>query len=325
MRALVTGANGFVGVALSKRLAVPGNVVRALVREGSDASGLKGLSLELFRGDVTEPRSLTAAVEGVDVVFHLAGIRRCPTREPFFAVNAQGTRNLCEAMVAAPGRPRLVFCGSLAASGPSTADRPREEADPLTPTEWYGESKAEAERIAFGYSDRMEVTAIRPARILGPGDLENLAFFKMVKRGVRLKLSGAPRPLSMVDVDDVVELLLLLAEKKEAVGEAFFCAAPGPLTLLELEDRVAVALKVEPRTVPVPPGVLQLVAAGADLFSTVSGKHLALNRKLARQLLAPAWTCSTAKAERLLGFRARVRLEESVERSADSYVRRGWL
>src|SRR4029079_19006956 len=90
--------------------------------------------------------------------------------------------------------------------------------------EWYGESKAEAERIALG-TVGLEVSVARSPRILGPGDSEKLVLLRIVKRGVRLEVGGGPRPLSVVDVDDVVELLLLLATRPEAVGEAFF--APG--------------------------------------------------------------------------------------------------
>ena len=126
------------------------------------------------------------------MVFHLAGVRRAATREDFMRVNAEGTRHVCEALVATGARPRLVLAGSLGASGPSTPGRPKMEEDPLRPAEWYGESKAEAERIAFSYADRLPVTVVRPPRIVGPGDRENLLLFKLVPRGLRLELAEAP-------------------------------------------------------------------------------------------------------------------------------------
>lgn len=324
MRALVTGANGFLGSWLARRLVERGDRVRCLVRPGSDALALKELAVERVEGDVTRPETLAKATEGVEVVFHLAGIRRAPDRERFFAVNAEGTRNVCEAMVASGCR-RLVLCGSLAASGPSSPERPRREADPFAPEEWYGQSKAAAETIAFSYADRLEVTVARPARILGPGDRENLVFFKLVKKGVRLRIGGGPRPLSLVDVDDVVELLLRMAERKEAVGEAFFAASPETTTLEALQDAVAEALGVRPRTVHLPPSVLRGLSTVADVASQLTGRHLPLNRKLARQLLAPAWTCSTEKAERLLGYRPSTAIGDSIRRSTAWYQQRGWL
>ncbi|NTX15164.1 NAD-dependent epimerase/dehydratase family protein [Myxococcus sp. CA056] len=326
MRALITGAGGFLGIWLARALAARGDTVTCLLRPRGDASGLAGISYKRVEGDVTDAASLRPAVEGQDVVFHLAGVRRGATREDFMRVNAEGTRLLCDAMVAAGHRPRMVLVGSLAAMGPSSPTRPHVEEDAFQPHEWYGESKAEAERIAFSYGDRLPVTVSRPPRILGPGDHENLTFFKLVKKGIRLELVGGPRPLTMVDVEDVVDALILQAEHPNAVGQAFFCAGPGaPLSLEAVQDLGAKALGLQPRTVRVSPWALSALASAADGVSRVTGKMLPLNRKLARQLLAPAWTCSSAKAERLLGFHPRRDLEDSIRRSAEWYREQGWL
>lgn len=326
MRALITGAGGFLGVWLARALAARGDTVTCLLRPGGDASGLAGVPHTRVDGDVTVPASLAPAVAGQDVVFHLAGVRRGATREDFMRVNAEGTRHLCDAMVAAGHRPRLVLAGSLAAMGPSSPTRPHVEEDPFHPHEWYGESKAEAERIALSYKDRLPVTVARPPRILGPGDRENLTFFKLAKKGIRLELAGGPRPLTLVDVEDVVDLLLLQATHPQAPGEAFFCAGPGrPLTLEEVQDLGAQALGLHPRTVRLRPWVLQTLASAADGVSRVTGKKLPLNRKLARQLLAPAWTCSGDKAGRLLGFHPKRDLADSIRRSAEWYREQGWL
>ena len=325
LNTLVTGANGFLGSWLVRALTARGHRVACLLRPKSDVSSLVGLDYERVEGDVTGASRLSWVVEGRDVVFHLAGIRRAATREDFMRVNAEGTRLLCEALVATGARPRLVLAGSLAASGPSTRERPRVEEDPFLPAEWYGESKAEAERIVLSYADRLPVTVARPPRILGPGDHENLILFKLVSRGLRLELGGGPRPLTLVDVEDVVDLLLLLAERDEALGQAFFVGHPRPLTLEEMQDIAAEALGARPRTVRLSPAVLTALATMADGVTQLTGRRLPLNRKLARQLLAPAWTCSSAKAERLLGFRATRDLADSIRRSARWYKEQGWL
>src|SRR5439155_3270712 len=103
----------------------------------------------------------------------------------------------------------FVLAGSLAAAGPSR-QRKREE-DGLHPVEWYGESKAEAERITLSFGDRLPVTVARPPRITGPGDRENLVFFRAVKHGLAFAVGGEPRPLSFVDVEDCARGFLLLA------------------------------------------------------------------------------------------------------------------
>lgn len=325
MHALVTGANGFLGSALSRHLHISEKQVRCLVRRGSDLRALAGLERFFLEGDVTQPETLARAVEGVDVVFHLAGVRRGATRDDFMAVNALGTKNVCDVLLKKNPRARLVLCGSLAATGPSFEGRARVEDDAFVPQEWYGESKAEAERIAFSYSGKLPVTCARPARILGPGDKENLTFFKLVKKGYVLKLLGPERPLSLIDVDDAVQMLMLLATHDRALGESFFAAADGTLTAEKLMRLAADEMHWPAKTVPVPGPLLRGVGFAADVVTRLSGKKLPINRKLVRQLLAPGWVCSNEKAKRLLGFRPTRTLEDSVRRSARWYVEQGWL
>ncbi len=322
---LITGANGFVGAALARALAARGQPAACLVRPSADVSALEGLLYERVEGDVTDAASLGRAVQGREVVYHLAGTRRAATREDFHRVNAEGTRLLCEALVALGTRPRLVLVGSLGAAGPSRPGQPRVEEDPLQPTEWYGESKAEAERIVFAYADRLPVTVLRPPRIVGPGDHENLPLFRLVARGLRLELGGGPRPLTLVDVEDVVDLLLVLAERDEALGQAFFVGHPEPLSLERIQELAAEALGRRTRALPVPPAVLLGLATVAAGVSRLTGRRLALNRKFARQLLAPAWTCTSDKAHRLLGFRATRDPAETIRQSARWYRAHGWL
>ncbi len=323
MRALVTGAGGFLGGALVRRLLASGHRVRGLVR-GPPPSAPSGAALEWVTGDVTQPATLSPAASGVDVVFHLAGIRRAPVRSTFFHVNAEGTQNVCDASWRCGVR-RLVLAGSLAALGPSRPDRPHIESDAFHPEEWYGESKAEAERIALQPRGSLEVTVVRPPRILGPADRENLVFFKLIRRGLRLSIGGGPRPLSVVDVEVVVDLLMLLAERPEAVGEAFFCPGPETTTLEDIQDWAADAFGVHPRTLRLSPRWLRALAATADVASRATGHALPLNRKLAKQLLAPAWTCSGQKAFSRFGWQARVPVRDSVLRSAAWYSTAGWL
>lgn len=324
MRALVTGSNGFLGRWLVRQLRADGHAVRALVRPGGDAAPLAGLGAEVVAGDVSNAASLPAAVRGCDVVFHLAGIRRAPARADFLRVNAEGTRLLLEACVAhAPGLRRFVLAGSLAAAGPSRT--PRREDAPLSPREWYGESKAEAERITLGFAGRLPVTVGRPPRITGPGDRENLLFFRIAARGFRLAFGPDDCPLSWIDVEDCARAMALLAERPEAAGEAFFVTSSEPTSIDGLQREVAAALGVSTRRVVVPAALLRGIGSAADVVSRATGKHLPVNRKLAEQVLAPGWLCDPGKARRLLGFEATVSLRESVRRSAEWYREAGLL
>jgi nucleoside-diphosphate-sugar epimerase len=321
MLALVTGAGGFLGQALVRALAVRKARVRALVRRAEPALEAPGVTV--VTGDATDPAALAAAAKDVDVVFHLAGVRRAAERDQFFRVNVSATRLALEACLShAPRLHRFVLAGSRAAAGPSAV--PLTEAAPLRPCEWYGESKAEAERVAFQYRDRLPITVARPPRITGPGDLENLLFFRIARQGLALRL-GSDAPLSFIDVDDCARGLLTLAERPEAVGEAFFLASAEPTSVEGLMRAAAAALGIVPRRVRIPGPVLEGAAALCDLISRATRRPLPLNRKLSRQVLAPGWLCDTGKATEKLGFAATTSLSDSMGRAAAWYLEKGWI
>jgi nucleoside-diphosphate-sugar epimerase len=323
VRALVTGAAGFLGSALARALVARGDAVRALVRRAApELERIPGV--EPVVGDVTDARSLAVAVRGMDAVFHVAGVRRATDPAEFLRVNAGSTRLALDACLAgAPALRRFVLAGSLAAAGPSAA--PLREDAPLRPIEAYGTSKAEAERIALSYAPRLPVTIARPPRIVGPGDRENLILFRIARRGLVLRLGGPERPLSWIDVDDCARGFLLLADHPAAVGEPFFLASPEPTTLEGLLAEAARSLGVRAREVPLPAALLRAAAAVADLVTDATGRRLPLNRKLATQVLAPGWRCDPGKARTLLGFEARTPLSASVAAASGWYRAHGWL
>jgi nucleoside-diphosphate-sugar epimerase len=322
MRVLITGGAGFLGTALARLLVSRGDSVRTLDRAPGEA--LAALGVEVLAGDATDPAALRAAVAGRDVVVHLAGIRRSTDAAEFLRVNADGTRAALEAcLAAAPGLSRFVLAGSRAAIAPS-AD-PVDETAPFGPAEPYGASKAEAERIALSYADRLPVAVARPPRIMGPGDRENLLFFEIARRGWALGFSGPERPLSWIDVDDAARGFLLLAERPEAIGQVFFLASPQPTTTQGLMLEAARALEVHPRRVTLPAALLRGLARAADAVTDLTGRRLPLNRKLAAQVLAAGWQCDPGKARARLGFEARTTLPQSIDRAARWYLEHGWL
>jgi len=325
MLALVTGASGFIGAQLVRTLLARGDRVRVLVRQSSNLRLLEGVAVETALGDVTEPQSVAGALEGAEVVYHLAGIRRTPSSADFARVNVEGTRNVLEAASRQPRPPRVVLAGSLSATGPSS-DRPLTEDAPFRPVEPYGQSKVEAERLCVAYGDKVPYAVGRAPRVLGPGDRENLPFVKLVNRGFILELTGAPRPLSFIDVDDVAQGFAVLGVHPAAEREVFFITSPQTLTLTRLQEIIAQTLGKGRRIrVPVAPRALRGAAWAADHVSRLTGRHLPLNHKLSEQLLAPGWWCSDEKARARLGFAAQMKLEESMARSVRWYVEHGWL
>src|SRR4051812_22367787 len=144
MKALVTGASGFIGSALIEELSTLGFEVHALMRRSSSAANLEGLKYERIEGDLYDVASLRAAIkgQGMNYVFHLAGLTAARNREAYLKANATPVGNLAQAVSDEGGAlSRFVFVSSLAAGGPVTSLAPRTEEQADAPVSCYGESK----------------------------------------------------------------------------------------------------------------------------------------------------------------------------------------
>ncbi len=129
--ALITGANGFVGSRLCRKLIAEGFRVIAGVRKTADRSLLKDVPVEYRYGDVTQPETLPGMVTGIDYIVHNAGVVKARSRDGYFAVNERGTRNLCSAVAQHnPTVKRVVLVSSAAAAGPSHRGIPAKETAP---------------------------------------------------------------------------------------------------------------------------------------------------------------------------------------------------
>jgi nucleoside-diphosphate-sugar epimerase len=320
MEALVTGAGGFLGLAVIRALRARGDTVRALVRRRCDALAAAGATI--VKGDALDAAAVREAVRGCDVVFHLAGVLRAKDPAELRRQNADSTRVILDAcLTEAPALRRFVLAGSRSAMGPSRERMPEDA--PLAPVDAYGASKAEAERIAFSYADRLPVTVARPPRVLGPGDREALPYFKLARRG--LALDFGDHPISWIDLDDCVRGLLVLADHPAATGEAFFLASNEVTSARLLAEEAARALDVRARRVRVPRAVLLGLAVASDAASALTGRRLPGGRRFASHVLAAGRVCSPEKARRRLDFVAGTTLAESVTRTARWYREHGWL
>lgn len=167
MKILVTGATGKVGSRLARRLAQRGDQVRALVRDGTRAAGLRGAGVELVEGDLLDADSLTAAVRGADVVIHCAAFFRGATAEQAHAVNELGTQHLATAARAGAVE-RFIFTSTGLVYG-STGGRLAREDDPCAPTAAYPVSKLAAERFLLAL-EGLDVRVLRLPFVYGDGD-----------------------------------------------------------------------------------------------------------------------------------------------------------
>ncbi|AHH16741.1 putative 3-beta hydroxysteroid dehydrogenase/isomerase family protein [Nocardia nova SH22a] len=232
MKALVTGASGFLGGALARRLATDGHEVTVLARRTSNLGGLDGLGVRIAYGDLTDPHSLRQACTGAEVVFHSAArVDERGTREQFWNENVRGTEYLLGAAREAGAR-RFVFISSPSAlmdrDGGDQIDIDESAPYPSRYLNLYSETKAAAERAVLA-ADTADFTtcALRPRAIWGAGDRSG-PIVRLLGRTAEGKLPdlsfGRSVRASLCHVDNVVHACLGAAASDRVGGKAYFLA-----------------------------------------------------------------------------------------------------
>ncbi|NBB90422.1 MAG: NAD-dependent epimerase/dehydratase family protein [Spirochaetes bacterium] len=327
MRVLLTGGTGFVGYNLVPALKQQGHEIVCLIRTTSNTTLLEELGgMEYAVGELNDPASLRAALDGVDAVVHLAGAVKAVRRDGYFAVNTEGTRNLVEAVrEVCPGLKRFVYVSSLAAGGPSRPGQPRTEQDEDGPVTHYGRSKKAAEDIILGYREEMPSVILRPATVYGPADVALLGFFRSASRGVRARLMWRDLSLSMVYAEDLAGAVVRSLVSQLPSGDLFYVSDGREYRLDEVQEQIGATLGFSTRSVPLPRSLLYLVAALSEVGIRLTGRARFLNWQKIIEAVQPAWTCSPQKLETRTGFRPRYDLPDGARATAEWYRTRGWL
>lgn len=327
MKALITGGRGFIGSFLVQELLTKGYQVRCLLRnKGKDQGWLSGLDFEYFKGDIIEPKSLLSAVEGVDFVFHLAGLTKSNIKSEFYKINAEGTKNLLKATWKLnPDLKRFVLVSSLAAVGPSQNGKLLTESDPANPISDYGKSKLKAEEIALKFSQKLPITIVRPPAVYGPRDRDIFGLFKYIKQGWCPILAGGPRYSSVIYVKDLVEGIVSVAEQEKAQGEVYFLSDDEPYSWDYFADTIAEIFEVKPRKMVIPLKLAFLISCGFELMAKFTKRPTIFNLDKFRELKVTHWICDNSKAKKELGFRPRFDLQKGLYETAQWYLENGWL
>jgi nucleoside-diphosphate-sugar epimerase len=305
MRALVTGATGFIGYHVTSLLLSRGIGVRCLVRRTSNTRALERLpGVEFAVGTLSDADSLEEAARDVDLVFHLAGAVVSVDRAGYFRVNRDGTEGLVRAVQrAAPGLARFVLVSSLAAGGPSAPPRIRSEACSDAPITDYGRSKLAAEKRLRRVA-RVPYTILRPPSVYGPGDVAILPFFQAAARGVGIRFTGGTLYLSLVHVADVAEALYTAAMTPQAAQRTYYVSdGAAPASIEEVQRTIAAAAGRRLALLPVPRALAPPVGAVGDAVARVTGRASFVNRQKVREMLQPGWCCSVARLQEETGFR----------------------
>jgi nucleoside-diphosphate-sugar epimerase len=336
-RCLITGASGFVGSNLARRMCDEGWDVRCLVRSTSRLELLQSCDVELVRGSLDDAASLRAAAAGVDAVFHFAGRVAALNRQEFTRDNVEGTRLLAQACGAQSTAPLLVMASSLAAGGVGTMQAPRQETDPDQPVSAYGRSKLAAERAALEAAPDMPATFIRPPMVFGQGDRASLRMFRGMKLLPVHPSPGFRRfPMSLVHVSDLCDALVRIADRGERItGRQAATAPPGTgryyiaadrnVTYAEMGLIAAKAAGWAVAPLPLPKPIFWFAGALGELAGRRRQRAGIINWDKVREATAKGWVCSDEKLRTQLGYQPAATLEQRFAETVAWYRRQGWL
>jgi nucleoside-diphosphate-sugar epimerase len=315
MRWAISGGAGFLGLHLSRRLLAEGHGVRTLDLVPLDEPDLER-SVEELRGDVRSPRDVRRLVHGAEVLVHAAAALPIQaSRTSIRSVNVAGTASLLAAAAEAGVR-RVVLVSSTAVYGVPKV-HPIDEDAPLVGVGWYGESKIEAEQVTRDFGRRgLEYTIVRPKTFIGP---ERLGVFEILfdwigdHRRIYVLGTGENR-YQLLAVEDLVDAILLAAERPEAAGETVNIGARDFGTvradLQALIDHAGSSSRLTP--VPARPAEIALRALELLHVSPLAEWHYKTAHRDS--------FVDVSRAERLLGWRPRYSNAESLCRTYDWYL-----
>lgn len=326
VRALVTGGTGFLGAHLVRSLMAQGDSVRVLTRSHPKGRTLTEQGVEVVIGDITDRAALKLAIEGVDVVYHLAGklyVQGVPERE-YESAHVEGTRAVLAVSGEIANLSRFVHVSTTGVLGP-TGDQPANEDRSAAPSNIYERTKWQAELLVREAIEKgFPAVIVRPGLVYGPGDMHLLGFFRAIQRGFFRPIGSKPIWLHPIYVADHTKALLSSAYSQQALGECFHIAGAEPVTVSEFAAAIAVALGKRPPHGYYPLPVARLAAGISGLLPAGMQAWAPLTRSRV-DFLSHNRVYDVSKARNLLGFSADTALAFGLAKTASWYWHQGYL
>lgn len=318
-RVLVTGATGFTGGALARKLTERGNQVVALVRKTSNTSALEALGVELIYGDISDAAAVSKAAEGVEIIYHIAAVYRTAGHpdEYYESINVDGVQNIIDA-ARLHKVSRAVHCSTIGVHG-DIEEIPSNEESPFNPGDIYQRTKLAGEELfATAMNDGLEGAIFRPGAIYGPGDLRLLKMFKQIKRGFFPLFGGGANLYHLSYIDDLCDGIILCGEHPNAVGERFILCSNEYSSMKELGATIAKHLNVKAPTFAPPVGPLMLAAKICETLCKPLGINPPLHTRRV-EFFIKSRAFDNTKARKLLGYDPKISTEEGTKRTIEWY------
>jgi nucleoside-diphosphate-sugar epimerase len=309
-RVAVTGATGFIGPHVVRKLQADGWRVRILTRRPVDPAQI-GAEVEAVGGDLEDQASLQRLLDGADAVVHVAGLIKARTREKFFRANAESVSRLAEIAAAAPAPPRFVLMSSLAARAPDLSD--------------YAASKLAGERALIAAGAALPWSILRPPAVYGPGDRATLPFFRCVRHGIGPLLGSDGARLSLIHVEDLASAVgALLSDERSAGLIAEVDDGQGGYTWPEMIAVAADAFGRRARVVRVPMAVPYGLSMLNQALARIGYTPMLTPGKV-RELYHRDWVCDPSPIMARTAWQPAVSLGQGFASTIAWYQQQGWL
>lgn len=324
MKVFITGSTGFIGSHLAEEAIRRGWEVVSLVRNPSRLKWIKGLKVEIVKGDLF---NIPPLPDDISVVFNVSGATKETRKGEFMETNCYGVRSLLESLSKThPNLKCFIHVSSLAAVGPSSLNEPAKEEKVPAPISKYGRSKYCGELEALSFSKKFRVIIVRPPIIYGPRDIDLLPVYSLAKKGIGFYLGGKERYFSLCYVKDLVKAMCEISLLGLPSGEIINVAYPEILSWSQLMGKLVETLK--PRRflkmrVPVP--LVYPVAVFSDAFNKIFKKGFSLTFDKFREMKASHWICDTEKISNLIPHIFQFDFERGIKETIDWCRKIGWL
>ena len=320
MKVLVTGGTGFLGSHLVDALIKKSYSVKCLVRNPNNPRWLNNIKCEVVKGDCVSKECLYNIVSDVDYVFHLAGLVRAKNTKELAKTNADGTKNLIEAVFEKNRNvKKFVYVSSQAAAGPSVNKKPKIESETPNPVSEYGRSKLFGEIETLKFKDKLPVVILRPPAIYGPRDKDVFVFFEQVKKGLFF-LPQKEKLINICYVSDIVDGIISAAESENTKGQTYFI---GDDTIYSWQNLGEILIKIiNPKTkvLKLPKFVFYVSAFFSEIFSKIKNEPALISFDKLNEIKQDSWLFSTEKAKKDFKYNPKISLEEGIKITNNWYL-----
>lgn len=326
-RVLVTGATGFTGSLLVRKLVGAGLNVSAIARASSRIEPLRDLPITWCRGEVFDPATVQAAARDVEYIFHVAAaFREAKYPDDYYRkVHVESTQLLAESAAANPRFKRFIHVSTMGVHG-HIEHPPASEESPFHPGDIYQLTKAEGEQWIMDYARKhtLPLVVVRPCAIYGPGDRRLLKFFKLALKPVFIVLGYGQCLYHLIHVEDLTDILLAAATHPRAVGQVFLAGNTEAIPLKELAILIAAHAGRKPLFIRLPVTPFFWLAGACEVVFKALGKEPPLHRR--RVAFFTKDRCfDTRKLRDVLEYRYRFDTRTGIHQTLDWYRAAGWL